>query len=162
MTHAADPVRQFLRHTIATVAYRAAKPLSNAPEAFANFRGVDTARTPAKIVAHLGDLFDWALSMAQGKQAWHDSEPLAWSAEVDSFFASMKKFDDYLASTELLHAPPEKLFQGPIADALNHIGQLAMLRRLSGAPIKGENYYAAEITAGRTGPDQSSPRREFD
>ena len=162
MTASTDPVRQFLRHAVATVAYRAAKPLRSAPESFANFRSGDTTRAPAKIVAHLGDIFDWALTLARGTQAFQDSEPLAWPAEVDRFFASIKKFDDYLASAEPLHASPEKLFQGPIADALTHVGQLAMLRRLSGAPIKGENYFAAEISAGRTGADQASPRREFD
>jgi hypothetical protein len=162
MTQPPDAVRQFLRHTVATAAYRAAKPLRNAPESFPTFRTCDTARIPIKILAHIGDLFDWALSIAQGRQSWHDSDPLPWPAEVDRLHAAMRKFDDYLASAETLHAPAEKLFQGPIADALNHIGQLAMLRRISGAPIKGENYYQAEIVPGRFGLDQASPRREFD
>jgi hypothetical protein len=161
MTQPPDAVRQFLRHTLATAAYRGAKTLRDAPESFATFHSCDGARTPVKILAHIGDLFDWALSMAQGKQSWHDSDPLAWPAEVDRFFSSVKKFDDYLASTERLHATSEKLFQGPIADALNHIGQLAMLRRIFGVPIKGENYYQAEVTAGRVGFEQASPRREF-
>lgn len=162
MNGSSDPVRKFLRHTVATTAYRAAKALRGAPESFARYRASDTTRTPAQILAHIGDLFDWALSMAQGKQAWHDSTPLAWTAEVDRCFAAVKRFDDYLASDEALHASAEGLFQGPIADALNHIGQLAMLRRQAGAPIKGENYFAAEITAGRTGLDQPAARREFD
>jgi hypothetical protein len=162
MTQSSDPVRQFLRHAVATAAYRGAKPLRNAPEPFANYRCCDGARTPIKILAHVSDLFDWALSIAQGKQSWHDSAPLSWPAEVDRFFSSVKRFDDYLASAEPLHAAPEKLFQGPIADALSHIGQLAMLRRLAGAPIKGENYYQADISPGRVGLEQATPRREFD
>ena len=95
MSQPADPVRQFLRHTVATAAYRAAKPLRDAPDSFANFRCADTIRIPAKILAHISDLFDWALSMAQGKQAWRDSEPQPWPAEVERLFASIKKFDDY-------------------------------------------------------------------
>jgi hypothetical protein len=162
MSSAPDPIREFLRHTVAAVAYRGAKTLRGAPESFAGFRIGDTTRTPAKILAHVGDLFDWALSMASGKTVWHDSEPLAWNAEVDRFFAAVKKFDDYLASDALLHAPAEKLFQAPVADALNHIGQLAMLRRLAGSPIRGENYFKADIVAGRCGNDQAPPRREFD
>jgi hypothetical protein len=110
----------------------------------------------------MGDLFDWALSMATGQVAWHDSQPLAWDAEVARFFASLKKFDDYLASPEPLHSPAESLFQGPIADALTHIGQIAMLRRLARCPIKGENYFKAEIATGRVGFEQPAPRREFD
>jgi hypothetical protein len=162
MSGSADPARLFLRHTVATVAYRGGKALRGAPETFASFRSGETTRAPAKIVAHVADLFDWALSMARGQNAWHDSQPLAWNAEVERFFAAVKKFDDYLASAEPLHASVEELFQGPVADALNHIGQLAMLRRLAGAPIKGENYAMAEIVAGRCGDDQAKPRREFD
>jgi hypothetical protein len=157
-----DPARQLLRHTVATAAYRGGKTLRGAPEHFAGFHIGDKTRTPAQILAHLGDLFDWALSIAEGKQAWHDSTPLPWNAEVERFFAALKNFDDYLASAEPLHAPAEGLFQGPIADALNHIGQLAMLRRLAGSPVKGENYYKAEIAAGCVGPEQPAPRREFD
>lgn len=162
MSASADPARQLLRHTVATVAYRGGKALRGAPDTFASFSLGDKPRTPAQILAHLGDLFDWALSMAAGEQAWHDSAPLAWNAEVDRFFAALKKFDDYLASSEPLRAPVDKLFQGPVADALTHVGQIAMLRRLAKAPIRGENYFKADIAPGRVGLGQSAPRREFD
>lgn len=99
--------------------------------------------------------------MANGKREWRDSEPLSWNQEVERFFAALKGFDDYLASDAPLQAPGERLFQGPIADALTHVGQLAMLRRMSGAPIKGENYFAADIQTGRVGPEQAPPKREF-
>ena len=157
-----DPARQFLRHTLAAVAYRGGKALRSAPDSFASFHIGDKTRTPAQILAHLGDLFDWALSIAQGKPAWKDSTPLSWNAEVDRFFVTLQKFDDYLASSEPLHGSAEGLFQGPIADALNHIGQIAMLRRLAGSPILAENYFKADIVAGRVGSDQSAPRREFE
>ncbi len=162
MSTPSDPARQLLRHTVATVAYRGGKALRGTPESFATFTLGDSPRTPANILAHMGDLFDWALSMARGETAWRDSQPLTWNAEVTRFFAALKKFDDYLASLEPLHSPAEGLFQGPIADALTHIGQLAMLRRLAGCPIKGENYFKAEIAAGRVGFEQAAPRREFD
>ncbi len=157
-----DPARQLLRHTLATVAYRGGKALRGAPEHFATFHIGDKTRTPGQILAHLGDLFDWALSIAQGKQAWHDSTPLPWNAEIERFFAAIQKFDDYVASSEPLHGSAEGLFQGPVADALNHIGQIAMLRRLAGSPILGENFFKADITAGRVGLEQSAPRREFE
>ena len=157
-----DPARQLLRHTVATVAYRAGKALRDAPDHFASFHIGDKTRTPAQILAHMGDLFDWALSIAIGKQAWHDSTPLPWNAEVERFFAAAKSFDDYLASSEPLHSASEGIFQAPVADALTHIGQIAMLRRLAGSPILGENYFRADITAGRVGLDQSAPRKEFE
>jgi hypothetical protein len=162
MATSPDPVRQLLRHTVATVAYRASKALRGAPDHFASFHIGDKTRTPAQILAHMGDLFDWALSIAEGKQAWHDSTPLPWNAEMDRFYAAMKKFDDYLASAQPLNGSTEGIFQGPVADALNHIGQIAMLRRLAGSPIKGENYFKSEITAGHVGLEQSAPRREFE
>src|SRR5258707_810984 len=161
-TASPDPARQLLRHTLATVAYRGGKALRGAPERFSTFHIGDKTRTPAQILAHLGDLFDWALSIAQGKPAWRDSAPLPWSAEIQRFFAAIQKFDHYLASSELLHGSAEGLFQGPVADALNHIGQIAMLRRLAGSPILGENYFKADIAAGRVGSEQSAPRREFE
>ena len=162
VTASPDPTRQLLRHTLATVAYRGGKALRRAPDRFGTFHIGDKARTPSQILAHLGDLFDWALSIAQGKPAWRDSAPLSWDAEMERFFAAIQKFDDYLASSEPLHGSAEGLFQGPVADALNHIGQIAMLRRLAGSPILGENYFKADIAAGRVGPEQSAPRREFE
>ena len=162
MDHRADTGRELLRHALATVAYRGGKALRGAPEAFAKFRIGGATRPPVKLVAHVGDLFDWALLMAQGKSAWKDSEPLPWDQEVARFFSTLKAFDEYLGSNEPLHVPVETLFQGPVADALTHVGQLAMLRRVAGAPIRAENYAMAEIVVGRTGVDQTAPRREFD
>jgi hypothetical protein len=162
MTSTSDSARQLLRHTVATVAYRGGKALREAPDHFSSYHIGDKTRTPAQILAHIGDLFDWALSIAQGKQTWSNSAPLPWNAEIERFFAVVKKFDDYLASGEPLGGSAEGLFQGPVADALTHIGQIAMLRRLAGSPILGENYFRADVAAGRVGPEQSAPRREFE
>jgi hypothetical protein len=151
-----------LRHTVATVAYRGGKAVRNAPPEFAEFRVGESSRTPAQILAHMGDLYDWALTMARGATKWRDSAPLAWNDEVARFFAAVAAFDAFLAGDEPLGASVEVLFQGPVADSLNHIGQLTMLRRLAGSPVKGENYARAEIAAGRVGPAQASPRVEFD
>ena len=158
---AADSTRELLRHALATVAYRGGKAVRNAPEGFADFQAGDGVRTPGQILAHVGDLFDWAFSIAVGQQKWHDSKPLPWEQEVERFFAALKKFDDLLASGQPLHAPPEKLFQGPVADALTHVGQVAILRRIAHTPVKAENYYVAEIETGRVGADQAKPKREF-
>jgi hypothetical protein len=154
-----DPKRELLRHTLATLAYRGEKTVRDAPAGFAGFGGA--GRTPGQILAHVCDLLDWALSMANGSRQWHDSKPLPWDKEAARFFAALKAFDDYLASAEPLQAPVEKLFQAPVADALTHVGQLAMLRRLAGAPIVGENYFAAEIVVGRVGAEQAPPKRTF-
>ncbi|MGA7894037.1 MAG: hypothetical protein WCA49_12520 [Candidatus Sulfotelmatobacter sp.] len=156
-----DPKRELFRHALSTLAYRAGKAVRNAPDSFAEFHGGEGLRTPSQILAHMGDLLDWALSIAKGKQAWQNSKPLPWAKEVERFFAALQKFDDFLASGAAVEAPLEKLFQGPVADALTHVGQLAILRRLAGAPVKRENYYKAEITAGRVGADQAAPKLEL-
>jgi hypothetical protein len=154
--------RDLLRHSLATIAYRAGKIVRDAPQGYVDFQAGHDCRTPQQILAHMGDLLDWALGMAKGQSDWHASVPLAWPDEVQRFFESLKKLDDYLAGPEELHASPEKLMQGPVADTLNHVGQLAILRRISGVPIRGENYYTAEISAGRVGADQAPPKFEFD
>lgn len=120
-----------------------------------------SSRPPRSILAHIGDLFEWALSAAQGAQKWQDSQPLEWDAEVRRFFETLGRLDEYLASDAPLGAPAEQLFQGPLADALTHVGQLALLRRLAGASVRAENYFKADIAAGRVGASQSPPRREF-
>ena len=162
MTISSDPNVLMLRHTVATLAYRGGKAIRNAPADFAQFRAASTTRTPAEILAHIGDLLDWALSMSRGQEQWHNSAPLAWDQEVARFFAALQAFDQRLASNEPLGVRAESLFQGAIADALTHVGQIAMLRRMAGSPVRGENYSVAEIVAGRVGPEQSPPGFEFD
>ncbi len=156
-----DDTRVFLRHTVATVAYRGGKAVREAPDTFGTFATGDQPKTPVAILAHIGDLFEWALSIARGTQAWSNATPLAWEAEIARFFATIKAFDDYLASEAPLGSEPERLFQGAIADGLTHIGQINMLRRLAGCPVKAENYHQADIAAGRVGVEQTAPRREF-
>src|SRR5438067_7249486 len=117
-----DTKRSMLRHTVATLAYRGGKAVRGATESFASFKASETTRTPAQILAHIGDLLDWALSIAKGNETWNNSEPLAWTNEIDRFHAALNSFDDYLASNSDLSASCERLFQGPIADALTHVG----------------------------------------
>ena len=157
-----DGKTDLLRHTLATLAYRGGKALRGAPAEFAEFRAGETTRTPAQILAHIGDLLDWALSLAEGKEAWHNSPPLTWEQGTARFFAALEAFDKRLSSEAPLACSVEGLFQGPIADSLTHVGQIAMLRRLAGCPVRGENYFRAEITAGRVGPEQAKPKFEFE
>jgi hypothetical protein len=158
---AADPRRELLRHAVATLAYRGGKGVRDAPADFADFQAGEGVRTPGQILAHIGDLLDWGLSIAKGQRTWQNSKPLPWQEEIERFFAALKMFDDFLASSEPLHAPPEKLFQGPVADALTHVGQINILRRLARVPVKGESYYEAAIETGRVSADQAAPKREF-
>jgi hypothetical protein len=150
-----------LRHTLAALAYRLGKVLREVPPDFGNFQAGAGARTPVEILAHVGDLMDWALTLVEGRQAWQDSTPLAWPDEVARFYRAIAALDACLSEKGAGAVTAEKLFQGPIADALTHTGQIALLRRMAGCAVKGENYAVADIAIGRTGPAQSPARREF-
>jgi len=154
-----DPDLALLRHAVATLAYRAGKAVRGAPREFADFSGA--TRTPVQILAHMGDLFDWALLLADGRHEWHNSTPLPWDQEVARFFSTLVAFDRRLETGAQLGHPADRLFQGPVADALSHTGQLAMLRRMAGCPMKGENYFKAEIQTGVVGMEQAAARVEF-
>jgi hypothetical protein len=151
-----------LRHCVATLAYRGGKAIRGAPPEFATFQAAPGTRTPAEILAHISDLFDWALELADGRQTWSNSPAVGWDESAARFFAALEAFDRRLASNEPIQCEPEKLLQAPIADALSHIGQIAMLRRIAGCPIRGENYFVAKIEAGRAGAAQPEPLVEFD
>jgi len=156
-----DNIR-LLRHTLATLAYRGAKVVRDAPEGFAATRACPTCRSAGEILAHICDLLDWAATAVRGRAQWHAQPPQSWNDDVARFFCALETLDESLVSTIELPYPTEKLFQGPIADALTHVGQLATLRRIAGAPVRGENYFIADITVGHVSADQPPPQREFD
>ena len=145
---ASDLKRELLRHVVATVAYRGGVAVSGAPPDFAAFRVNETTRTPGEILAHIGDLLEGSLYLAKGELVYLTSSPLPWAEEVARFFSAAKEFDLYLASDAPLACPVEKLVQGPVGDALTHVGQIVMLRRMAGKPVRAEGYFTAEIIAG--------------
>ena len=153
-------MNEFLRHAVATLAYRGGKVIRDVPASFADFRPADSTRTPVQILAHIGDLLEWSCVIARGEKTWNEATPQSWDRETDRFFDTLQKLDKQLADNPV-QCEPERLFQGPIADALTHVGQIAILRRIAGVPIRGENYFRAEIVAGRVGSDQRPPKREF-
>lgn len=159
---AVDAETAFFRHSLATLAYRGDKAIRGAGEGFAEFRLGDATRTPGEILAHIGDVLDWALSQAEGRQVWRESQSLPWDKEVERFFSALDRLDRRLATGEPTGFSVRRMFQGPIADALTHVGQIAMLRRLAGRPVRGENYFEAEVEVGQVGENQAEPVREFD
>jgi len=161
MAPATDSAVGMLRHTLATLAYRGGKTLRGAPLDFGKFCAAEGTRQPRQILAHICDLLDWGLKLASGKHEWREEPPQSWEQDTARFFAALEALDARLSSGEPLGFPAEKLFQGPIADALTHTGQIAMLRRMAGSPLRGENYFKAGIVAGRVGSEQAAPAFEF-
>ncbi len=157
-----DGVRELLRHAVATLAYRGGKAVRGAPAGFSAFRPQEGTRTPGDILAHIGDLLDWSVSLLGGERVWKETPPAAWDSDVQRFFRGLAELDRVLTSTDFAGCPAEKLFQGPVADALTHVGQIVILRRLAGSPMRSESYFKADIAVGRIGPEQTPPRLEFD
>lgn len=143
-----DLKRELLRHLVATLAFRTRIAISDAPDNFAAFRIEETIRTPGEILAHIGDLLEGSLYLMKGELVYLNSAPLSWEQEIMRFISAAKEFDFYLASGAPLAQPVEKIAQGPIADALTHVGQIVMLRRVAKAPVRVEVYFTAEIVAG--------------
>jgi hypothetical protein len=148
---APESAKDLFRHTLATLAYRGGKAFRGVPDNFSDFRPSPAGRTAGQILAHIGDLLDWALIMAKEKHVWRESAPQTWQQDTERFFTALRAFDAYIASDAPLQAPFDRLFQGPIADALTHVGQIAMLRRLAEAPLQGENYFKADISISSLG-----------
>ena len=140
--------RELLRHLVATVAYRGGLAVSDVPENFSVFRVNVTTRTPGELLAHIGDLLEGSLYLVKGEMIYLTSEPMSWAEEIRRFFSAVKEFDSYLASEAPLACSVEKLIQGPIGDALTHVGQIVMLRRIAGRPVRAEAYFTADIVAG--------------
>jgi hypothetical protein len=154
--------RLVLRHLAATLAYRAAKVVRDVPPGFAAATFGSASRRPVQIVAHMADLMAWAITLARGDYVWKAEGSDDWDIEVRRFFGGLATLDHELAAGGPFAGSIEKLIQGPLADALTHVGQLAMLRGMAGSPVRPEGYARAEIVAGRVGFDQAAPVREFE
>jgi hypothetical protein len=151
------PVRQLA----ATLAYRAAKVLRDVPASFPLQAFGASTRQPIRIISHMADLMSWGVSIAKGGYEWKPAGSEDWNGEVDRFFGGLAELDAALAADHF-SGSIDKLIQGPLADALTHVGQLAMLRGMAGAPVRPESYAKASIAAGRVGREQEAPRAEFD
>ena len=155
-------IASFCDTPLATLAYRAGKALRDVPESFADFQASPGTRTPGQILSHMCDLADWALSQARGNEAWQYTSISSWSDGAARFHAALSSLDVYLAGDGSLGKVSTAIFQGAIADALTHTGQINMLRRMAGCPVRGENYSRADIRVGEVGAAQPAPVREFD
>lgn len=147
MSH--DPKRELLRHLVATIAFRGNVAVREAPETFAGFKLDEAIRTPGEVLAHIGDLLQGSLYLLKGEMIYLNAEPLPWDEEVKRFLSTVEDMDLFLTSEAELAVPIEKLTQGPIADALTHIGQIVMLRRAAGVPVRTEPYFTADIIPGK-------------
>ena len=152
-----DTKRELLRHFLATIAYRSQKALRGAPEDFGAFRAGENVRTPHELVWHMTGLLGYARTYFLSGTFQPTAMP-TFNEEVGRFHAVMGDLGRLLeTATPERTVSPEQLLQGPLADAMTHVGQLAMLRRLAGAPIPPENFVRAAIDARNVSADQPLP-----
>ena len=158
--HEMDDKRELLCHFLAALAYRTQKALRDAPADFESFRAAEGVRTPAQMVCHMTSVLGYARTFFVGGTYWPDDLP-SLHAEIARFHEMLQDLDRHIQSgSPLLDGmSAERLLQGPFSDAMTHAGQLAMLRRLAGAPVAPEDFSVAQIDANRLGPDQPEPAR---
>jgi hypothetical protein len=143
---------ELIRHFLSTISYRAEKALEKAPENFPSLELRDGVRTPKEIMHHINELIIRSKKRIKNEDLdGFTLEDLEWEDEVNRLFFSVKELDDTIVE-EQDNLDPElakRLLQGPLADVMTHIGQLAMLRRLAGSPIIAENFMRADISPGK-------------
>jgi hypothetical protein len=154
-----DDKRNLLRHFLAALAYRTQKALRGAPESFASFKAAPKVRTPHELVHHMDSLMGYARTFFIGGE--YRQEMLAdFKAEILRLHATIEDVAHHLETGTPFHdITPERMLQGPFADAMSHIGQIAMLRRLAGLPVPPENFIYADVNADNLGPEQPLPIR---
>lgn len=139
--------RRLLRHFLAALAYRTQKALRDAPTEFAGFRAAVNVRTPHELLWHMTGLMGYARTMLRGG-AYVPPRLSSFDDEIARFHAVLQSLSDDLADPALeASIGDEQFLQGPLADAMTHAGQLALLRRLAGAPVPSENFIFARISA---------------
>ena len=149
--------RELLQHFLGALAYRTQKALRDAPESFADFRIAPTARTPFELVWHMTGVIGYARTFLNGGE-FAPPRLAAFADEVKRFHETMAALSDDFGNTSLTPRITDAQFlQGPLADAMTHAGQLAMLRRLHGSPVPSENFIFAKVSAGNVGHEQPLP-----
>lgn len=155
-----DEKRKLLQYFLAVLAYRTQKALRGAPANFGSFQAAEGIRTPSTIVCHMTSVLGYARTFFIGGNYWPESL-LSLEEEIVRFHNMLKDLAQHIekGSPLLAGMSEERLLQGPFSDAMTHAGQLAMLRRLAGAPVAPENFIFADISPERLGPDQAEPAR---
>lgn len=153
-----DAKREVLCHFLAALAYRTQKAVRGAPPSFADFVPGEQVRTPRELVMHMTSVLGYARTFFSGGEAWWPDPLDTMEAEMERFHGVIGDLSRHLeAGDPMRNTTPERMLQGPFADAMTHTGQIAMLRRLAGCPIPPENFIMAEITSENVGPDQPPP-----
>ena len=134
-----------LRHCLATLRYRTRNALIDAPADFGAFSAGAGVRTPIELLRHMTQLAAYSYSQL-GSQPRATLDGLhSLEAELVRFERALSTLSLDLASRELSEDLASRLLQGPLADAMTHAGQLALLRRLAGSSAPAHNFFMARI-----------------
>lgn len=151
--------RALVSHLLAAIAYRTQKALRDAPASYPDFSAGGRVRTPVEILRHMTSVLGYARTFKVGGTYPIKPEPLEdFAAEQRRFHEMLELVRDSLDEDGSLGTlTPAQLLQGPFADVMTHVGQLAMLRRMVGAPVAPENFIFADVRADRLDVNQPAP-----
>lgn len=152
--------KELVRHFLAVLAYRAQKSLRSCPVNFAEFTAGSGIRTPHELVRHMNGVLHYALMVLRSNDLDYRGNlaTLTWPEEISRFHDTLHHIDEELTGDKTVDEELLKpVLQGPLADAMTHVGQLGLLRRMSGSPVQAEHFLKANIETGRVGMEQSEP-----
>ncbi len=149
--------RQLLHHFLAAIAYRVQKAIRGAPAGFEHFRAAPGVRTPHELVCHITNVLGYGRTFFVGG-AFPSRVPTNWTEDLNALHEMLEDLGRHLVTGASLRATTEeRLLQGPLSDAMTHVGQLAMLRRLAGSPVRPEDFIMAAVSANNLGQNQPNP-----
>lgn len=152
--------RELLRHFLAAIAYRTQKALRDAPEHYATFSAGNRVRTPVELLRHMTSLMGYVRTFFVGGSSPVTPEPLpTFTEEIARFHETIESVGSLLSGGTPCSISTAQLLQGPFADTMTHVGQLAMLRRLADSPVPPENFIYADIRPERLDANQPPPAR---
>ena len=141
-------MQKAIRHILATIGYRFNKTVTAVDIAFGDFEAGNDAKKPSEIIHHITQILFFAKKVF-GDDIPSKIELLSYPEEIARFYKILNELDLLVCDVIIRDLPYYKLIQGPLADILSHVGQLALLRRLYGSPIAAEDFMEADIQSGR-------------
>ncbi len=135
----------FIQHFLKVLSYRFEKAIHNAAESYPKHASGHGIRTPLELLGHMNGVLEFAISSLKNQPRRNIPEQ-SWQEQITLYYEKLKELNQLMQENSFDTDTLERILQGPLADAMTHIGQLAMMRRLANSAIAGENYFAADMS----------------
>ncbi len=143
-------------HLLESANYRFQKVVEEADASFSSFSLGHDTRSALEIINHLVNVLANADAILRetDRVEWHTYN---WEQGKQQFKFVIQGLQDFLDQNEVEEGMMELMIHGPLSDVFGHIGQLAMMRRVSGKPMNRVNYMKAPV--GLRNPAEIKARR---